>query len=154
MTARTLSKQQHNRREALLLTRCSLLTGCSLSVCLQENYFLDDGAYGAVKIIIEMVRRRLEGEGDISDLLKDLRWVDFPPLSLSLFVAVCGDVCAVACGAGGATPLLKEWIVEAEVAGTAPSSYTAALLRLPQALGELQLGSGGWLTGCHTPEIA
>jgi hypothetical protein len=26
---------------------------------LQENYFLDDGAYGAVKIVIEMVRRRL-----------------------------------------------------------------------------------------------
>jgi hypothetical protein len=39
----------------------------------QENYFLDDGAYGALKIVIEMVRRRLQGEPDISDLLKDLR---------------------------------------------------------------------------------
>jgi hypothetical protein len=40
---------------------------------LQENYFLDDGAYGALKIVIEMVRRRLEGQGDIADLVKELR---------------------------------------------------------------------------------
>ena len=40
---------------------------------LQENYFLDDGAYGALKIVIEMVRRRLEGQGDIADLLTELR---------------------------------------------------------------------------------
>ena len=40
----------------------------------QENYFLDDGAYGALKIVMEMVRRRLAGEGDIGDLLQDLRW--------------------------------------------------------------------------------
>ena len=39
----------------------------------QENYFLDDGAYGAIKIVIEMVRRRLAGEGDIADLLAGLR---------------------------------------------------------------------------------
>lgn len=42
---------------------------------LQENYFLDDGAYGALKIVIEQVRRRLEGQGDISELLAELRWV-------------------------------------------------------------------------------
>lgn len=54
------------------------LTGASLGSlphppCPQENYFLDDGAYGALKIVIEMVRRRLEGQGDIADLVKELR---------------------------------------------------------------------------------
>lgn len=39
----------------------------------QENYFLDDGAYGALKVVIEAVRRRLEGAGDIAELLADLR---------------------------------------------------------------------------------
>lgn len=50
-------------------------TTCSISLPSppQENYFLDDGAYGALKIVIEMVRRRLEGQGDIADLLKELR---------------------------------------------------------------------------------
>lgn len=28
----------------------------------QENYFLDDGAYLAVKVVIEMARRRLAGQ--------------------------------------------------------------------------------------------
>eukprot|EP00889_Picochlorum_renovo_P002781 jgi/Picre1/29811/NNA_005193.t1 len=40
---------------------------------LRENYFLDDGAYGALKIVIEAVRRRIEGEPDISVLLEDLQ---------------------------------------------------------------------------------
>lgn len=40
---------------------------------LKENLFLDDGAYMAVKIVIEMVRRRSEGEGGISDIIADLK---------------------------------------------------------------------------------
>lgn len=40
---------------------------------LKENMFLDDGAYMAVKIIIEMVRRRTEGTGSIGDIIKDLK---------------------------------------------------------------------------------
>ena len=41
---------------------------------MKENHFLDDGAYSAVQIIIETVRRRLAGEGDISiELLKQLK---------------------------------------------------------------------------------
>ena len=41
---------------------------------MKENHFLDDGAYSAVQIIIETVRRRLAGEGDIAvELLKDLK---------------------------------------------------------------------------------
>lgn len=40
---------------------------------MKENYFLDDGTYSASQIVVEMVRRRLEGEGDISeDLLSQL----------------------------------------------------------------------------------
>ncbi|KAM0823370.1 hypothetical protein ACQ4PT_070912 [Festuca glaucescens] len=40
---------------------------------LKENYFLDDGAYMVVKIIIEMVRMRLAGlDGGVGSLIKDL----------------------------------------------------------------------------------
>ncbi|KAK9795557.1 hypothetical protein WJX73_007766 [Symbiochloris irregularis] len=41
---------------------------------MKENHFLDDGTYSASQIIIEMVKRRLEGQGDVTvDLLKDLQ---------------------------------------------------------------------------------
>ena len=41
---------------------------------MKENHFLDDGAYSAVQIIIETVRRRLAGQGDIAaELLKQLK---------------------------------------------------------------------------------
>ncbi|XP_022155354.1 uncharacterized protein LOC111022497 [Momordica charantia] len=40
---------------------------------LKENYFLDDGAYMVVKVIIEMVRMKLEGSDEgIGSLIKDL----------------------------------------------------------------------------------
>ncbi|KAK6122353.1 hypothetical protein DH2020_043973 [Rehmannia glutinosa] len=40
---------------------------------LKENHFLDDGAYMVVKIIIEMVRMKLEGSDEgIGSLIKDL----------------------------------------------------------------------------------
>ena len=48
--------------------------GCSGHGAMKENHFLDDGAYSAVQIIIETVRRRLAGEGDIAiELLKQLK---------------------------------------------------------------------------------
>ncbi|KAJ3692350.1 hypothetical protein LUZ60_012700 [Juncus effusus] len=41
---------------------------------LKENYFLDDGAYMVVKIIIEMVKMRLMGSNEgIGSLIKDLK---------------------------------------------------------------------------------
>ncbi|KAK9807868.1 hypothetical protein WJX72_011619 [[Myrmecia] bisecta] len=41
---------------------------------MKENFYLDDGAYSALQIIIELVRRRLAGEGDLSvDLLSKLK---------------------------------------------------------------------------------
>jgi hypothetical protein len=39
----------------------------------QENYFLDDGCYTALKVVIEMVKRRLEGRQGIADMLTSLR---------------------------------------------------------------------------------
>lgn len=47
---------------------------CSGHGAMKENHFLDDGAYSAVQIIIETVRRRLAGQGDIAaELLKQLK---------------------------------------------------------------------------------
>ena len=40
---------------------------------MRENYYLDDGAYMALKIVIEAVRRRLEGKGDVAELLDGLK---------------------------------------------------------------------------------
>lgn len=41
---------------------------------MKENYYLDDGTYSASQIVIELVRRRLAGEGDIAgDLLSQLK---------------------------------------------------------------------------------
>lgn len=40
---------------------------------MRENYFLDDGAYAAVKIVIECVKRRLEGRSKLRDLLEQLQ---------------------------------------------------------------------------------
>ena len=40
---------------------------------MKENYYLDDGTYSASQIVIEMVRSRQEGKGDVSDLLKQLQ---------------------------------------------------------------------------------
>jgi phosphomannomutase len=40
---------------------------------MRENYCLDDGAYLAVKIIIEAVRRKREGSGGVGDAVADLK---------------------------------------------------------------------------------
>jgi hypothetical protein len=41
---------------------------------MQENYYLDDGAYSAVRCVIELVRTANEGGGrDITALLADLK---------------------------------------------------------------------------------
>lgn len=41
---------------------------------MQQNYYLDDGAYSAVRCVIELVRTAKEGGGrDITALLADLK---------------------------------------------------------------------------------
>lgn len=52
---------------------CQLMMETSGHGALAENYFLDDGAYLAVKVLVETVRRKLAGEDDLTDLLRDLR---------------------------------------------------------------------------------
>ena len=39
---------------------------------LKENYFLDDGAYMAVKLLVEAVRSKLSGAGGLGALIADL----------------------------------------------------------------------------------
>ena len=47
---------------------------CSGHGAMQENYYLDDGAYSAVRCVIELVRTAKEGGGrDITALLADLK---------------------------------------------------------------------------------
>ena len=47
---------------------------CSGHGAMKENYFLDDGTYSASQIIVEMVRRRTEGHGDLTEeLLSELK---------------------------------------------------------------------------------
>lgn len=41
---------------------------------MKENFYLDDGTYSASQIVIELVRGREEGKGDVSEeLLKQLK---------------------------------------------------------------------------------
>ncbi|KAF8772554.1 hypothetical protein HU200_005511 [Digitaria exilis] len=56
---------------------------------LKENYFLDDGAYMVVKIIIEMVRMKLAGsEGGVGSLIADL---EEPAESVLLRMNILGE---------------------------------------------------------------
>ena len=54
-------------------TACPLMMETSGHGAMRENYFLDDGAYSALKIVIEAARRRLEGLGTVSELVAALR---------------------------------------------------------------------------------
>lgn len=53
-------------------TPCLVAVETSGHAAMRENYFLDDGAYVAVKLIIQAARLRREGRS-LGDLLKDLR---------------------------------------------------------------------------------
>lgn len=51
---------------------CPIAIETSGHAALRENYFLDDGAYLVVKILVEMARLKKEDK-DISELIKDLK---------------------------------------------------------------------------------
>lgn len=72
---------------------------------LQENFFLDDGAYGALKIVIEAVRRRLDGAGDISELVAALRE---PVEAMEIRVKITAD--DVAAEGARVTAAFHEWM--------------------------------------------
>eukprot|EP00210_Caulerpa_lentillifera_P003284 g3135.t1 len=52
---------------------CELMMETSGHGALRENYFMDDGAYMSLKIIVEMVRRKNQGQGSIGDLIGTLK---------------------------------------------------------------------------------
>lgn len=52
---------------------CPLMMETSGHGALRENFFLDDGAYGALKIVIESVRRKIEGQPEIDTMLQELK---------------------------------------------------------------------------------
>ena len=54
-------------------TDCFLMIETSGHGAMKENHNLDDGAYLAVKIVIEAVRRRKSGGKGVADLLSDLK---------------------------------------------------------------------------------
>lgn len=50
------------------------MIACSGHGAMKENYYLDDGTYSASQIIIELVRGKEAGKGDVSEeLLQKLR---------------------------------------------------------------------------------
>eukprot|EP01024_Parvocaulis_polyphysoides_P025760 TRINITY_DN2339_c0_g2_i1.p2 TRINITY_DN2339_c0_g2~~TRINITY_DN2339_c0_g2_i1.p2 ORF type:complete len:266 (-),score=54.67 TRINITY_DN2339_c0_g2_i1:433-1230(-) len=53
--------------------QCELMMETSGHGAMKENYFLDDGAYLAVKAVIEMIRRKLTGEGSLMEVLDKLK---------------------------------------------------------------------------------
>ena len=58
---------------------------------MKENFYLDDGTYSASQIVIEMVRAREQGQGDVSEeLLKKLKEpADSQEFRLKLRVSIC-----------------------------------------------------------------
>lgn len=129
---------------------CPLMMETSGHGAMRENYFLDDGAYGALKIVIEMVRRRLQGEPDISDLLKDLR---DPVEAMEIRVAIkASDARAEG---DKVTAAFKEW-VDAGCAGAShwqleKENYEGWRLRVTEE-GDKE----GWILlrpSLHDPDI-
>lgn len=82
---------------------------------LKENYFLDDGAYMVVKIIIEMVRMKLAGlEGGVGSLIKDL---EEPTESVLLRMNILGEPMYAKQRGTEAVEAFKKYIQEGKVSG-------------------------------------
>uniref|UniRef100_A0A0D9WQB2 phosphoglucomutase (alpha-D-glucose-1,6-bisphosphate-dependent) n=1 Tax=Leersia perrieri TaxID=77586 RepID=A0A0D9WQB2_9ORYZ len=82
---------------------------------LQENYFLDDGAYMVVKIIIEMVRMRLAGlEGSVGTLIIDL---EDPAESVLLRMDILGEAKYAKTRGSQAVETFKNYIQEGKLNG-------------------------------------
>ncbi|EFN52641.1 hypothetical protein CHLNCDRAFT_58837 [Chlorella variabilis] len=117
---------------------------------MRENYFLDDGAYGALKIVVEMVRRQLEGAGDVGDLLKDLRE---PVEAMEIRVAI--QASDVRSEGDLVTAAFKQW-VDAGCGGAdhwqlEPENYEGWRVRVTE-----EGGKEGWILlrpSLHDPDI-
>ncbi|XP_062228713.1 uncharacterized protein LOC133926704 isoform X2 [Phragmites australis] len=82
---------------------------------LKENYFLDDGAYMVVKIIIEMVRMKLAGlEGGVGSLIMDL---EEPAESELLRMNILGEPKHAKQRGTQAVETFKKYIQEGKLSG-------------------------------------
>eukprot|EP01018_Ginkgo_biloba_P026481 Gb_40648 [translate_table: standard] len=82
---------------------------------IKENYFLDDGAYMVVKIIIEMVRMKLAGTtAGIGSLLQDL---DEPKESIELRINVLSKPKDVKHRGAEAIEAFRKFIVDGNLTG-------------------------------------
>ncbi|CAN1188988.1 algC [Linum perenne] len=82
---------------------------------LKENYYLDDGAYMVVKIIIEMVRMKLQGSNEgIGSLIKDL---EQPLESAELRMNVISEPKDAKARAVEAIETFREFVEEGKIEG-------------------------------------
>ncbi|KAF3432162.1 hypothetical protein FNV43_RR26901 [Rhamnella rubrinervis] len=82
---------------------------------LKENYFLDDGAYMVVKIIIEMVKMKLEGSDEgIGSLISDL---EEPYESIELRMSIISELRHAKARGTEAIETFREYIEEGKLEG-------------------------------------
>jgi phosphomannomutase len=128
---------------------CPLMMETSGHGALRENYFLDDGAYGALKIVIEAVKRNLEGQSDIVELLRELRE---PKEAMEIRIKIVSD--DVQAEGSRVTAAFKEWVDS----GRAPKTWTMEGENYEGWRVSIDEGNGnnGWLLvrpSLHDPDI-
>lgn len=130
---------------------CPLMMETSGHGALRENFFLDDGAYGALKIVIEAVKRKLEGQSDIDTLLNELKE---PQEAMEIRVKILNHDDIQGEGAK-VTAAFKEWI-DAGAGNTKswslePENYEGWRVSIDEGN-----GNKGWLLlrpSLHDPDI-
>ena len=130
---------------------CPLMMETSGHGALRENFFLDDGAYGALKIVIEAVKRKLDGQSDIDELLKELKE---PQEAMEIRVKILNHDDIQGEGAK-VTAAFKDW-VDAGAGNT--SSWTLEAENYEGWRVSIDEGNGnkGWLLvrpSLHDPDI-
>ena len=128
---------------------CPLMMETSGHGALRENYFLDDGAYGALKIVIEAVKRRLEGGQDISEVLDTLKE---PQEAMEIRIKILAE--DVRSEGERVTAAFKEWVD----GGNAPATWTMEEENYEGWRVSIDEGNGdkGWLLvrpSLHDPDV-
>lgn len=130
---------------------CPLMMETSGHGALRENFFLDDGAYGALKIVIEAVKRKLDGQSDIDELLKELKE---PQEAMEIRVKIMNQDDIQGEGAK-VTAAFKEW-VDAGAGDTSTWSLEAENYEGWRVSIDEGHGNKGWLLvrpSLHDPDI-
>jgi phosphomannomutase len=128
---------------------CPLMMETSGHGALRENFFLDDGAYGALKIVIEAVKRKLEGGEDIAELLEALKE---PQEAMEIRIKIIAD--DVRSEGERVTAAFKEWVD----GGNAPATWKMETDNYEGWRVAIDEGDGnkGWLLvrpSLHDPDI-